>query len=202
MSLLDVLSGDNDQDEKMFGVYLGIVTNNMDPENLARVKVRFPWRESQDESTWARIATTMAGNGRGTYFLPEVNDEVLVAFEHGDINYPFIIGFLWNGKNKPPAENDGENNIRKIKSRSGHEIILDDTSGQEKIEVKDKSGNNMIVIDSSRNSILIESGSKLKIKAQNIEIEADAGLTIKSSAGIEVNASANLVLKGAMVQIN
>lgn len=202
MSLMDVLLGDNTQDEKMFGVYLGIVTNNMDPENMARVKVRFPWRESRDESTWARIATTMAGNDRGTYFLPEVNDEVLVAFEHGDINYPLILGSLWNGKDQPPVQNDGKNNIRKIKSRSGHEIILDDTSGQEKIEVRDKTGNNMIVIDSSQNSILIASASKLKIKAQNIEIEADVGLTIKSSAGIEVNASANLVLKGAMVQVN
>ena len=112
----------------------------------------------------------MAGNDRGSYFLPEVGDEVLVAFEQGDIHHPYVIGALWNGKDKPPELNrDGKNNIRKMKSRSGHELIfndeneneqvvlhtksghtvlLDDSTGAEKIEIKDKSGSNTILIDS------------------------------------------------------
>jgi uncharacterized protein involved in type VI secretion and phage assembly len=185
---------------------------------MGRVKVKFPWRESGDESYWARMATLMAGNDRGTYFLPEAGDEVLVAFEQGDINHPYIIGTLWNGKDKPPQSNsDGKNNIRSIKSRSGHEIIfddnseqkkerleirtnaghtiiLDDSSGSEKLEIKDKTGSNSIKIDSVQNTLTIESSMNLKIKSQMIDIEAGATMNIK--------AGATLTIKGTLVQIN
>ena len=91
---------------RIYGVVVGIVTANQgDPDGLGRVKVRFPWLASDAESAWARIATLMAGNKRGSFFLPEVEDEVLVAFEHGDLRYPYILGALWNGKDKPPDTN-------------------------------------------------------------------------------------------------
>jgi len=110
------------------GVVVGIVTNNKDPEDLGRIKVNFPWRGIQDESIWARIATLMAGQDRGSYFLPEIGDEVLVSFEHGDIHQPYVIGSLWNGQDKPPETNsDGKNNNRLIKSRSGHKFIFNDS---------------------------------------------------------------------------
>jgi len=118
MSLRDALSdtvADEDKAAKLYGVVVGVVTNNKDPENLGRVKVKFPWLQESDESYWARIATLMAGPDRGTFFLPEVGDHVLVAFEHGDINYPFVLGALWTLKQKPPFNNaDGKNNIRSI----------------------------------------------------------------------------------------
>ncbi|MCM0593896.1 MAG: phage baseplate assembly protein V [Gloeotrichia echinulata DEX184] len=110
---------------RIFGVVIGIVTNNQDPEKFGRVKVKFPWLSDDDESYWARIATPMAGKQMGIYFLPEVNDEVLVIFEQGDVRFPYIIGSLWNGKDIPPLTNeDGKNNVRLIKSRSGHVIRL------------------------------------------------------------------------------
>ncbi len=216
MSILDALSTGDQEVGRINGVVAAIVTNNKDDRNLGRVKIKFPWLSDENETDWVRIATLMSGNNRGSFFLPEVGDEVLVAFEHGDINHPFVIGALWNGTDKPPETNsDGKNNIRKIKSRSGHEIILndeqmketvviqtkgnhqiklDDSAGQEKIEIKDKTGSNKITFDSMQNSITVESTMQLKIKSQIIEIEAGGMMTIK--------AGALLTLQGAIIKIN
>lgn len=218
MSILDALTGDGQGEKRTYGVAAGLVTNNQDPDGMGRVRLKFPWLSDDNETDWVRIATFMAGGQRGSFFLPEVGDEVLVAFEHGDINHPFVIGFLWNGVDKPPADNsDGKNNIRKITSRSGHEIIfddnsdqqqekveihtkaghkivLDDSAGAEKIEIKDKTGSNSVVFDSVQNSISVESAMQLKIKSQMIEIEAGATISIK--------AGATLTLQGALVKIN
>jgi len=153
MSLRDALSdivSDEDQDARLYGVVVGVVTNNKDPENLGRVKVNFPWLQETDESYWARIATLMAGPNRGAFFLPEVGDHVLVAFEQGDVNYPFVLGALWTLKQKPPFNNaDGKNNIRAIKSRSGHVIILDDNNKEkkEKIIIRTNKGHEITLND-------------------------------------------------------
>lgn len=219
MSLIDLLNTDIQKNGgKVAGVVVGIVTNNKDPEGMGRVKVKFPWRENGDESHWARLATLMAGKDRGSFFLPEVGDEVLVAFEQEDIGYPYVIGTLWNGKDNPPETNsDGKNNIRKIKSRSGHEILFDDNSeqkkerleirtkaghkiiledsaGAEKIQIEDKTGSNKLIFDSVQNSITMESAMKMIIKSQVIEIEAGATMTLK--------AGATMTVKGALVKIN
>ena len=142
-------------------VVVGIVTNNQDPDGMARVKVRFPWLAEDAESHWIRIASPMAGNGRGMVFLPEVDDEVLLAFENGDLNRPYVLGALWNGEDNPPETNsDGRNNIRKIRSRSGHEIVFNDTSGTEKLEIKTNAGHQIVLDDSSGQE-------KIEIKGQN-----------------------------------
>ena len=113
-------AGLSDDHAKLSGVAVGIVTNNQDPQQLGRVKVRFPWLPGEDESFWAMIAVLMAGHERGTYFLPEVDDQVLVAFEHGDIRRPYVLGALWHRAAPPPETNaDGKNNKRLIRSRSG-----------------------------------------------------------------------------------
>lgn len=140
--------------KRINGVVIGIVVDNKDPDGLYRVKVKFPWiKESDDQytdvpddesfvSTWARIATFMAGPDRGAFFLPEIDDEVLVAFEHGDIRRPFIIGSLWNGKDKSIHTNesqDGKNNYRSIMSRSGHILqFVDNDEGKERIVLQTK----------------------------------------------------------------
>ena len=184
-----------------YGVAIGIVVDNEDPDFLGRVRLRFPWIDSSVENNWARIATLMAGNHGGTYFLPEVGAEVLVSFDHGDITQPYVIGALWNGKDKPPGKNaDEKNNMRMIKSKSGHEIsfidepgsekveihtksghqvILDDSAGKERIEIKDKTGSNSILIDSTLNSISLSSLIKIAIHASIVEINGDATLTLR-----------------------
>jgi len=197
---------------RIAGVAVGIVTNNQDPDALGRVKVRFPWLSDEDESQWARVAAPMAGNDRGVYFLPEVDDEVLVAFEHGDIRFPYVVGALWNGKDAPPASNgDGKNNVRVIKSRSGHIVKLNDEDGKETIEIVDKSGKNSLVVDTAKNTITITSDKDITLKASNGTITLDAqkvavkssdASKIESGAGLDVKASGTLNIKGATVNIN
>jgi uncharacterized protein involved in type VI secretion and phage assembly len=213
MNLFDVLSMDEGAlATRISGVVVGVVTNTQDPAGLGRVKVKFPWLSESEESFWARVATPMAGKQRGFYFLPEVEDEVLMAFEHGDARFPYVLGALWNGQDKPPESNDkGENNMRSIKSRSGHVIRLDDTDGKEKIEITDKSGKNTIVFDTAKNTITIASDKDItlsapqgtiKLDAQKVEIKSSTDTGIEAGAGMDVKATGAMNVKGATVNIN
>ncbi|MEG4166556.1 phage baseplate assembly protein V [Microcoleus sp. S13_D1] len=229
MNMLSYLQDANEGSDRFYGVTVGIVTNNKDEEGLGRVKVKFPWLSETDESYWARVLTPMAGKQRGLYFLPEVDDEVLVAFDRGDISSPYILGGLWNGQDKPPESNtDGKNNLRVIKSRSGHQIILDDTENAEKITIRDGTGKNQIVIDSKNNSISIEGEKDISIKAkgkislessdgdisikcknlaiqtqQNCEIKANSKVEVKANSNCNIQANAGMALKCmAGVKIN
>ncbi len=191
------------------GVVVGIVTNVKDPDGLARVKVKFPTISDKLESSWARLVNPMAGPGRGIEFIPEVNDEVLVAFEYGDINKPYILGSLWNGKDKPPeASNNmiaGNGKVQKriIHSRSGHRITIDDSDGKEKISIVDKTGKNSIDIDSSNNQVAISAEGdiqlaakgKIKIKGSDIMMEAKSGAKMKA-ASVNLDASGKAQVKG------
>jgi len=192
------------QSEKIAGVVVGVVSNNKDDDGLGRVKVIFPWLSETEESQWARVATLMAGEKRGALFLPEVGDEVLVAFEQGDRDRPYVIGALWNGKDKPPKTNDnGKNNIRLIQSRSGHQITLDDTDGSEKIEITDKTGKNSIVWDAAENTITITAEKDIVLKAPSGKISLDAKeLELKSSANTTAEATGTMTVKGSTVNIN
>ena len=210
--LLRALLAPGDTDGRFYGVVVGVVTNNKDPDGMHRVKVRFPWLNLADESHWARVVTAMAGNDRGAYFLPEPDDEVLVAFEHGSLEHPYVIGALWNGKDKPPENNgDGKNDNRTIKSRSGHVIRLCDSSGGERIEVIDKTGNNRVVITSSDNKIAIEaqgdisiksSTGKVKIDAVGVEITSSTDVKIQAQTSIDASASGQVNIKGTLVNVN
>ena len=215
MNLIDLLVSSEERETvsaRISGVVVGVVTNNQDPDGMSRVKVKFPWLSDADESFWARVAAPMAGNQRGFYFLPEVEDEVLVAFEHGDPRFPYVVGALWNGKDAPPATNDdGKNNIRVIKSRSGHVIRLIDEDGKEKIEIIDKSTKNSVVFDTANNTITITTDKDIvlsaaqgtiKLDAQNIDIKSSADTKIESGAGMDVKASAAMNIKGQAVNIN
>jgi Rhs element Vgr protein len=214
------------------GVVVGVVTNVKDEAaDMGRVKVKFPWLGADVESHWARLASPMAGAERGLYCLPEVNDEVLVAFEHGDINRPYVLGVLWNGKDKPPVAKgeavggDGKVNQRAFKSRSGHLILLDDKQGAEKITLKDKTGNHELTIDSTAKTLTIKmasnefvldaTGNKLAVKTGNggLTLETQGAVSIKSSTGevklegmnITLQATTGLTLKnnaGAQIALN
>jgi uncharacterized protein involved in type VI secretion and phage assembly len=212
MSLAEILKQSKKQESLILGVVSGVVTNNQDPDKLGRIKVKLPRISGEDESNWARVISFMAGQDRGAFYLPEVDDEVLVAFEYGDINQPYVLGSLWNGVDTPPEDNgDGENNIRVIKSRSGHVVRLDDTDGAEKIEIIDKSENNLITIDTSENKITISSdqdidilapSGKVLIDANEFEIKSAGDSKIESGANLDVNASGDLNAAGATINLN
>jgi Rhs element Vgr protein len=229
-SILELTQSKSDG-PSMPSVVVGIVTNNTDPDDQGRVKVKFPWLAEQDESWWARIASPMAGSSRGFFFLPEVDDEVLVSFEHGDLTRPFIIGMLWNGKDLPPKKSSqvvggSKVNERLIKTRAGHVISLDDTDGSEKITIVDKTGKNSITFESSSNTITImadgdvsiqtkgntkitaqqnvnvETQQNATVKAtQNVDVEATGNATVKATGNASVEATGNLELKGSVVNV-
>jgi phage baseplate assembly protein V len=198
---------------RVYGVAVGVVTNNQDPEGFGRVKVRFPWLSAADESHWARVLTPMAGNGRGLYLLPEVDDEVLVAFEHGRVEMAYVLGALWNGKDKPPESNaDGKNAYRTLKSRSGHVIRLDDTDGGERIEIVDAKGKQSIVLDTAENTITVSADQDVVIESKNgqlklsgkngVEIVSQGKAKIQASQTLDVESDAQVNVKGSVINLN
>jgi uncharacterized protein involved in type VI secretion and phage assembly len=193
------------------GVAIGIVTQNKDEDGLCRVKVRFPWHEKPRESYWARLATPMAGKERGLVAIPEIGDEVVVAFEREDLRFPYVLGALWNGVDKPPlANDDGKNDKRIFKSRKKHYLLFDDGQSKGVVELKHEKGRkvtmdddgivvedgagNSIKIDSNAGSITIQATGQLSIKAATISIEATGTLDLK--------ASGTTTIKGSLVNIN
>jgi uncharacterized protein involved in type VI secretion and phage assembly len=210
--MLEQTASQQVRSDRICGVVIGMVTNNQDPNALGRVKIKFPWLSDNDESTWARLAGPMAGKQRGIYFLPEVGDEVLVAFDHGDLRFPYVLGALWNGKDTPPVTNDGgKNDIRIIKSRSGHVIKLNDEDGKETIEIMDKTGKNSIIIDTAKNAITITTDKDItlsatkgtiKLDAQKVEINSSDATKLKATGTMNVETSATMTVKGSTVNIN
>jgi uncharacterized protein involved in type VI secretion and phage assembly len=195
---------------RIYGLVVGIVTNNQDPDGMGRIRVKFSWLNDNDESHWARVCSPMAGKERGAYFLPEVNDEVLLAFEQGDRRFPYVLGGLWNGKDSPPATNDGNNDIRLIKSRSGHVIRFNDKDGQETVEIVDKNGNS-IKYDTADNSLTITTKKDITLSAPQgtialdarvIEIKSSTQTTLQAGSTMDMKANATMNVKGAMVNIN
>lgn len=208
---------------RIYGVTVGIVTNVNDPEKQGRVKLKLPLRECENETDWVRIASIMAASDLGAFFLPEVNDEVLVAFNEGNVREPFVIGALWNPQSPPPAYTVGDKvNMRKLKTRSGHEIIFTEESGKEKIEIltpgghsltmddeakkidfKNGTGNNNLLIEGQSNKISINSDQKILLKANSssVEIDKSGGITIKSTGSIKIESSSSLKIKGQQVDI-
>ncbi len=173
----------------------GIDATQADEKDWAYVKLKYPWLDDQQESYWARIVIPGGGVQRGVYFLPEVNDEVLVAFEHGDFNRPFVIGGLYNGKNAPPAPvgevvSSGKVKTRIIKTRTGHTIkFVDEDQGQEYIEIIDAKKNTFIKFDTANKKITMDSKGEIEIHSTN-------NMTLKSDADITIEATNNVNIKG------
>jgi uncharacterized protein involved in type VI secretion and phage assembly len=164
--------------DKLRGVHLAIVVENQDGDGNPgyRVKLTFPWLEDTQKTFWARIATPMGGNERGAYVLPEIDDQVLVVFEHGDVDTPIVIGSLWSHLQQPPETNtSGQNDTKLIKSRSGHRVIFDDKDGAEKIVIVDKTKQNKIVLDSVAKRVQIECAGDIEVRAAaNVIVHGNA----------------------------
>lgn len=207
---------------KISEVVTGIVEDIKDPQKIGRVKVNFPWlsedkdavtlssdkQETRAHSYWARVVTPMAGSKRGIWFVPEVGEEVLVAFEHGDMDKPLVIGGLWNKDDPPPLamDGDGKNDIRAIHTRSGHKIVLNDSDDKPSIEIVDKTGENRIFIDSEKNAVeikckgdlTIDVGGNITIAAKGkIDLKADQDLSAQTQGKLALSAMGNVAIESS-----
>lgn len=185
---------------RLYGVYPAVVSDINDPDNQGRVKVRLPWLpdDGGGYNVWARLATLMAGADRGSWFIPDVDDEVLVAFEAGDPRRPYVVGALWNGQDAPPERMDGAGNnfVKSITSRNGVKVTLDDQDGQEKLILETPGGQKMTmqdgpgqieIRDSNGNSITLDTGGVKIVAAVKVTVQAS---TVEVSAGmVTVNAA-------------
>jgi uncharacterized protein involved in type VI secretion and phage assembly len=181
------------------GVYPALVVDIKDPDSQGRVKIKLPWSPDAAGAAcelWARLATLMGGANRGSWFVPDVNDEVLVAFEAGDPRRPYVIGALWNGSDAPPESMDGAgNNYRKvIRSRNGVKVTLDDQDGQEKFIVETPGGQKLTMQDGPGSIELADAnGNTISLKG--------SGITITASAKVTLNAS-QVAVSAGMVQVD
>jgi len=188
------------------GPMIGLVTNLNDDKDLGRFKVTFPsLGKSPDkkaiESNWVRVASPMAGKATGVMYMPELNDEILVGFEQGDMNRPYMIGALWNSTDKPPESikkifASNKVNLRVIQSRSGHKFVFDDTMGEEQIYIYDKTGKNKITIFTKTNTMEIEMQKDINItsKTGNITLAANAGDIIMNCNNIKATTKQNFTV--------
>ena len=177
-----------------YGVFPALVSDIKDPDNQGRVKVTLPWSPdtgSGKYEVWARLATFMGGNNRGSWFIPDVNDEVLVVFEGGDPRRPYVIGGLWNGNDAPPDSMDGAgNNYRKVLcSRNGVKLTMDDTDGQEKFIAETPGGQKITLKDGPGAVEIVDSnGNSIKLETSGITVTASAKVTINATL-VQVSAS-------------
>ena len=217
-TLYRLLAQDDDaQPPRWGGVVTAIVTNNNDPDDQGRVKLKYPWMANDVETGWARVGGVGAGNERGLYCLPEVNDEVLVAFEHGDANRPLVLGGLWNGVDKPtvPASEaiqNGNVHTRAFKTRSGHALtFVDDSEGKVRLET---AGGHSVVLDDENRMVQIETSGGIVIKLDDgggdvtiecsgkLDVQAGRDLTFKAGANLSLEASGQVTIRGATIDLN
>lgn len=208
------------------GLAVGIVTNNHDPEGWGRVKVKYPGLTEDHESDWARVASVGGGDRRGLMALPEVNDEVIVGFEMGDIHHPYVLGGLWNGADAPPRPNaaivkGGKVIQRLLRSRRGHQLTFDDSeesafvqlqsarghrltfsdkAGDEHILIEDRAGNR-ITLATPSNTLTVDVAGDVKVNARG-GVNLQAMTSLKAQApNIELNGSASVKITGGVVEV-
>ncbi len=186
--------------DRIYGLVIGVVTDNNDPDNTGRVKVRFPWLGENVESWWARCAAPGAGPDYGIVWVPQVNDEVLVGFEHGDVRFPYILGGLWNGKDPIPFDTGSNLDAGSVtfcgfKSRTGHQINFWESGDDSSIQLLTKGGAVEITLD--------EMNSELKIAVKGkVTFQADGDVEIKAGGSMKLEATGQMTVKGATVAIN
>lgn len=182
-----------------YGVYPALVADIKDPDGQGRVKVTLPWAPDTGSGryeVWARLATMMGGNNRGSWFVPDVNDEVLVAFEAGDPRRPYVVGALWNGSDSAPESMDGAgNNYKKVlRSRNGVKITLDDQDGQEQLVLETPGGQKITLKDGPGSVEIVDSnGNSVKLES--------AGITLNASAKVTINAS-TVAISAGMITVD
>src|SRR4051794_15404795 len=184
---------------RWYGVYPALVGDVKDPDRQGRVLGTLPWAPDTGSGryeAWARLATLMGGKDRGTWFIPDVNDEVLVTFEGGDPRRPYVIGGLWNGKDAPPQAMDGggQNHLKVLRSRNGVKVTLDDTDGREALILETPAGQTVTLHDGPPTVEVKDAGGN------SVRLEA-SGITVTAAAKVTINAATAEVSAG-MLTVN
>jgi phage protein D/phage baseplate assembly protein gpV len=200
--------------ERWPGVVIAVVTDTNDPNKLGRVKVKYPWLTDNAESGWIRVVSNGAGPKAGFFNIPGINDEVLVAFEHGEFNHPYVIGGLWSGKNELPKESADTPGteiplLRTWHSREGHRITLSDRPGKKKIDITTNDGRSITLSDQDRMITVKTSGVTFSCDDQKASLDAKGEISIKTTGNIkldatniDIDAKGQVNIKGTMVNLN
>jgi len=178
-------------DRRYYGVVEALVTRvTDDPEHECRVTLRFPFFDGATaETDWCRVAQPYAGNGYGAVFVPEVGDEVLVAFVHGDMRFPVVLGGLYNGVDKPPTDRTATRDQKLVRTKHGHQVLLDDSQGQEAIRITTAGGHELILDDVGRTVAVTGNGVKITLDDSGTVTVQGTNVTVEAGT-INLGASA------------
>ena len=199
---------------RIYGVTVAQVIGNLDATGLGRVQLRLPWLPGVEP--WARVAVMASGAGQGTFFIPQVGDEVLVAFNQGDVREPYVVGSLWNGIDRPPAAVPTDAvNKRIVRTPKGHVLEFDDLAqtitvksttghevkiGPEQIELSAVGGTATVTLGASGN-VTIQAALRLELKAPSISIQGN-NVEVKGTVSALVDGGLACAVKAGMVKIN
>ena len=191
------------------------VVSNTDQAGLGRVQIKLRWNPGA--TLWARVATPMAGSGNGSYFMPQVDDEVLVAFNQTDLTEAYVIGCLWSSPRRPPkAGPDDPKNLRTIRTPAGHELLFDDqqnlvslvtstkqsiTLAQDRIELSSGNGKSTITLG-AQGQISIKASQSISIEAPNVSVNGSSKLELKSSTSASLSGGSLCEVKAGLIKIN
>lgn len=210
-------------DPRIVGVVPALVTSVQDPDKQGRVKVKIPWLSDDYESGWCRTVHAGAGPQRGLVVLPEVNDEVLISFAHGDLGHPYVLGGVFNGKDVPKQPwsgqvdtGKGEVTTRAWVSRTGMQILFVEKAGAESLEISTNNGAQKVLLEQTNQGIKIitngptdltakgpvsvKSQADVKVEGINVEITGSAGVKIKG-ATVDIEATGPVKVKGAVASV-
>jgi uncharacterized protein involved in type VI secretion and phage assembly len=215
--------GENIGDGKIYGVVSALVDDVKDPEKMARVRLKFPWMSADYVSPWARTMQLGAGPTRGSFFVSEVGDEVLVAFEHGDFSRPYVIGGLYNGKDKLGLQDgfvgsDGKLTSRGFRSRNGHRIaFLDGFQNKQQLALTTGDGKNEIRLEQSGTKVVVHSngtveitgGNEVKVSSKKVVVHSETDLNLdakninlSATGEVSMKSSGRFVVKGTTIELN
>lgn len=185
---------------RIYGVVVGHVEDNDDPEHEGRVKVTYPWLDDRTISDWCRVLQPYAGPNYGAVFIPEKRTDVLVAFTHGDMVEPIVIGGLYNGKEKPPTYRDGsKQDVKMIQTKAGHVLRLDDSSQARAVELSTAAGHDLVLDDQNKKITVSSQGGhmiEMDDQGNRIEITASGGVS-----KVTIDATGNITIQGTDIQI-
>jgi uncharacterized protein involved in type VI secretion and phage assembly len=199
-------------DCRIYGLVEAIVAAvTDDPEQEGRVRLTYPWFDGGREvSDWCRVSQLYAGNGYGSCFVPEEGDEVLVAFIHGDMRFPVVLGGLYNGQDKPPTARTATRDQKMIRTKAGHQLTLDDSPQAQAIRIVTVGGHELILDDQSGSIVVSGNGVSMTLDDDgSVTVQASDSVTVKAntvsvqagSVNLGVGASLSAVLGEALLTV-